>query len=383
MSLVALGFGGRVWAGLEHVWQAWRSPTPKALLSYLVLGLVYSLIELSNLVHLTDAPAATLTGYVARHVAEPLLVLACWLMVWLPVARSDPWHPHRLWRLLAATLIAGLLAWAAIRMLLVQGLDLPSFGQVVWALKGKPYVPVDHWTRDLAQGLTALIPCALLSAVDEMQQRRALTQQRLEHSVMQQSLMARQALSTRLAALQAQVEPELLFDTLVEIEAAYAKADPQAAAQMERLIRHLRVALPRLRDGGSRLDQEVELLDSYLALLAGRHGQTMSLRFNGADTLRQRTLPPMLLLPLLQRALKLAIVTQQRLPQHCQLDAQTWGPQAQGLRLDLSLDLPGLCGDDETLRTLTQRLHDSSGGPARLYCHSDALRTVFTLELDT
>jgi len=361
--------------------QAWRSLGWREWLGYTVLGLISSLIELSNSVYLSDADPWLLAQYLGRYLLEPQLVIACMLLVWLPVARSDIAHPRRLWRLTVATLLSALLG-----ALLIQAaerwLAWPSYNQLLGLPKGKADASSSHWTALLGLGLTALIPCALLAALDEMRQRQVLARRQLQQVLQQQSSMARQILANRLAALQAQVEPELLFDTLVHIEQAYERAEPRAAVQMERLIRHLRVALPRLRDSGTRLGSEAELLDSYLAVMAGLRGCALHFSSDWPAALNDRALPPMLLLPLLQRALRLAWQEQQRLPSHCQLKASVLGPGEQGLRLELRLSLPGLCGDDESLREVAARLRASSAGPAELRCHSEAEHTVFTLELE-
>lgn len=357
----------------------WRALGTKELLACPLVGLLYSLIELSHLVYIGEQPLWPLA--LARHLLEPQLVILGLLLLWLPVARSNAQGPARLWRLAAATLLGALLG-----LLLVRGLQQltgwPSVDQLMWLQQGKIHRPPPAWAELLSAGLSALIPCGLIVALVEMRQRQARSWRQLQEVLLQQSAMARQALATRLAALQAQVEPELLFDTLVEIEQAYERAEPQAALQMERLIRHLRVALPRLRENGSRLEGEAELLDSYLAVMAGRRGRTIHFSSDWPAALNGRTLPPMLLLPLLQRALRLAWQAQQRLPGRCQLQASALGPDGQGLRLALSLDLAGLCGDDPSLQALAERLRASSGGPARLHCRSDAGHTVFTLELE-
>lgn len=368
-------------ASVGQALQAWRSLSWREWLGYILLGLISSLIELSNLVYLSAADPGLLAQYLGRYLLEPQLVIACMLLLWLPVARSDRAHPRRLWRLTAATLLSALLG-ALLIQAAEQWLAWPNYNQMMWLLKGKTYVPSSHWMALLGLGLTALIPCALLAALDEMRQRQALARRQLQQVLQQQSAMAREILASRLAALQAQVEPELLFDTLVHIEQAYERAEPQAAAQMERLIRHLRVALPRLRDSGTRLGSEAELLDSYLAVMAGLRACALQFSSDWPTELNDRALPPMLLLPLLQRALRLAWQEQQRLPSQCQLKASVWGPGEKGLRLELRLSLPGLCGDDASLREVAARLRASSAGPAALRCHSEADHTVFALELE-
>jgi LytS/YehU family sensor histidine kinase len=72
--------------------------------------------------------------------------------------------------------------------------------------------------------------------------------------------------------MQAQVEPRFLFDSLVDIETLYSK-DPTAAADLlDRLISYLRAALPKLREQGSTIGAEIELLKAYISVVNALHG---------------------------------------------------------------------------------------------------------------
>jgi LytS/YehU family sensor histidine kinase len=177
------------------------------------------------------------------------------------------------------------------------------------------------------------------------------------------SQLRRHALASRLAALQAQVDPALLFDALVSVEQAYGRADPTASARLERLIRHLRVALPRLRDAGATLGGEAELIASYLDLLRDLNGDPPAFECElGSRGATQ--LPPMLLLPLVQRAVRLGH------PRRCWLRADG--------RITLGFDQAGLCSDDAELASLRERLAVLD---AKLVCTSAEGRTEFILEL--
>ena len=76
----------------------------------------------------------------------------------------------------------------------------------------------------------------------------------------------------RLASMQAQVEPQFLFDSLVDIEKLYRRDASRAADDLDRLISYLRVALPRLRESGSTIEAEIELVQAYLAVVTSLHG---------------------------------------------------------------------------------------------------------------
>jgi LytS/YehU family sensor histidine kinase len=177
--------------------------------------------------------------------------------------------------------------------------------------------------------------------------------------------------------MQAQVEPHFLFDVLVDVQQQYALGQGDAAAeQLERLIHHLRVALPRLREHNvTTLDAEAALLGSYLSLRQGLERRPVQFDDRLPPTLRAAPLPAMLLLPLLQRALRLA---PGGLPAHISLTA--WR-QSGLLGLRLTVNAPGLCGDDADLAAQRERLQVLAGDAARLRCEEDAHTTRFTLEL--
>ncbi len=360
-------------SGLAHVLASWRSMTLAELGWFSLMGLLYGLIDLSSLAYIEDDKQWWLA--LTRQLFSPAIVTLLLMLFWLPAARSDPDHPQRAWRLGLATLVGSMLALLVLWGL-VRALDWPSVNELMRQRKGEIKHAPMLWSRFLGDGLSAFIPCGLTVALFEMQERRGRAQARLQRMLHEQSVMARQAMAARLAAMQAQVEPQFLFETLVDVEQAYDRADPEAATQMERLIRHLRVALPRLREAGGSLESEAELLDSYLAVVAGRSKALVYFSAQWPESLNGCALPPMLLLPLLQRALRLA----DGLPGRCNLAAEAL-PRG-GLRLQLAFDKPGLCGDDEELRALAERVRALSGGPARLICRSSEDATLFTLELN-
>src|SRR6202008_4656040 len=123
--------------------------------------------------------------------------------------------------------------------------------------KSMPALP----QRFAADFLATLLPGGLAIALIEMLRRRWRSDAQLQMLLNEQATLGRQAMAARLAAMQAQVEPRFLFDVLVDVQQQYALGQGDAAAeQLERLIHHLRVALPRLRD------QNVTTLDAEAAL---------------------------------------------------------------------------------------------------------------------
>jgi hypothetical protein len=115
---------------------------------------------------------------------------------------------------------------------------------------------------------------------------------------------SREVLASRLAAMQARVEPAFLLGTLAHVEALYER-DPHAGDRMlDGLIAYLRAALPQLRSQRSTLKAEVQLAESYLRIMQIRMGSRLDLRVDVQSDLGDCDFPPMVLLPLIEDALR-------------------------------------------------------------------------------
>jgi len=114
----------------------------------------------------------------------------------------------------------------------------------------------------------------------------------------------KQSLAAQLRMLQAQIEPHFLFNSLANV-AALIESDPKlAGGLLDALIRYLRAALTRTRAEGGTLGDEVALLTAYLDVLKIRMGNRLDYRFEIAPELLASSLPPMLLQPLVENAIR-------------------------------------------------------------------------------
>lgn len=73
-----------------------------------------------------------------------------------------------------------------------------------------------------------------------------------------------------LRAMEARVDPDLLFDALAAVDRGYACDPGEGERRLDTLIRFLRAALPGDAAGASSVDREQERVDAYLALCALR-----------------------------------------------------------------------------------------------------------------
>lgn len=116
----------------------------------------------------------------------------------------------------------------------------------------------------------------------------------------------REIVASRLEVLQARVEPELLFDALADVRAAYF-VDPQTAdALLDDLVAYLRAALPQMRGGGSTLGREAALAEAYLHVVPAGRARRLAIHVAVAPELAGDNFPPMVLLPLAHAAVDAA-----------------------------------------------------------------------------
>jgi sensor histidine kinase YesM len=124
----------------------------------------------------------------------------------------------------------------------------------------------------------------------------------------QQALAAettqRQLISAQLTTLQAQLEPHMLFNTLANLRALIG-VDPGAAQLMlDKLNSFLRATLSSTRQKEITLAQEFQLVNDYLDLMKIRLGERLNFELNLPDALRDTVVPPLLLQPLVENAIK-------------------------------------------------------------------------------
>ena len=117
--------------------------------------------------------------------------------------------------------------------------------------------------------------------------------------------LERTVLEARMQALQAQIEPHFLFNTLASIDQLIL-TDPPRASQMQRsLIRYLRSAMPKMREAKRpTLGQQLDLCTAYLEIMAVRMEDRMQLAVNVPKGLTSAVFPSMMLQTLVENAIK-------------------------------------------------------------------------------
>ena len=114
----------------------------------------------------------------------------------------------------------------------------------------------------------------------------------------------KQALQAQLQMLQAQIEPHMMFNTLANLQGLIAMDPPRAQHMLDLLIQYLRATLSASRADKTTLAQEFKLVEAFLGLMKVRMGSRLDCTLDLPDELGQLAVPPMMLQPLVENAIK-------------------------------------------------------------------------------
>ncbi|MFN7815269.1 MAG: histidine kinase [Burkholderiales bacterium] len=166
--------------------------------------------------------------------------------------------------------------------------------------------------------------------------RRALEVANLKTKEAESANVNRQIVEAKLMALQAQVEPHFLYNTLANVQ-ALTEVDPQKANEMTgHLIQYLRASLPKMRENISTVGQEIELVRAYLNILKMRMGARLEFGIDVPEDLLVLPFPPLMLPSLVENAIKHGLE-----------------PQREGGRVDVLAERVGT-GDDAMIRLIVK-----------------------------
>ena len=223
--------------------------------------------------------------------------------IWLNFAFAQcvGYSIHALFALGHALIPGRLMGALAIRVLFYAG--IPLIGVVMGVIIGVNLLGghgMPRWFLS-TRGMLVLIGNGLLITglmllVMLPRERAARTQARI-------ATAEREAALAQLKALQAQVEPHFLYNTLAHVT-SLMDADPaQARGMLERLIAFLRTTA-KAGDGSSTLRGQVDQLRAYLDILAMRMGPRLHWTIDVPAALADVAVPPALLQPLVENAVK-------------------------------------------------------------------------------
>lgn len=208
----------------------------------------------------------------------------------LATARAHGWSQRRTYVAGVLAIVVAAAVGAVGRLVAYYGLPIPEFtSRWPWGVG-----VVGLWT--LVGGLGFALAWF---AHEEAGARRRLT----EAALARETLDAQMA-QARLSALQAQIEPHFLFNTLATVKRLYETAPQRGREMLVSLIDYLRAALPSMRGTGSTLKREVELARAYLTILQMRMGERLRFTIDVPAPLLAAEVPPLVLGTLIENAIK-------------------------------------------------------------------------------
>jgi hypothetical protein len=168
------------------------------------------------------------------------------------------------------------------------------------------------WLRDVMKGALLLLIVYLIAAKIVMREAaksdaraaEAEASAAIAAALAERETLQRQVAQAQLQALQAQVEPHFLFNTLASVDYLIETDPVRASAMQKNLIQYLRAALPQMRGPSSRLGREVDLIRAYLDILRVRMEERLSVVIEIPEGLRSAEFPPMMLQSLVENAIQ-------------------------------------------------------------------------------
>ena len=165
-----------------------------------------------------------------------------------------------------------------------------------------------NWLRSprwiVFMAFTSLLVSIMLSTIFFWRERHARAEADLERSRVRAERVEREAVLANLRALQAQIEPHFLFNTLANVTSLIDPDPAKARRMLENFIRFLRSSLNATRSESTTLADEAELIAAYLDVLEIRMGTRLRYEIDVPADLHAFTLPPMLLQPVVENSIR-------------------------------------------------------------------------------
>ena len=179
----------------------------------------------------------------------------------------------------------------------VSALMSAVIGIGAWASVWNP-----HLVQHALQGgfVWGLLVYGLIAGVAEA----GLAQRRVLSAELRMERLQRNFSEARLHTLRMQLDPHFLFNALNTISAQVARDGRLARAMIEHLAELLRLSLDERSRHEVRLDEELALLDHYLAIQRLRFGDRLRIVVDVAPEAKAATVPSLLMQPLVENAIR-------------------------------------------------------------------------------
>jgi signal transduction histidine kinase len=276
-------------------------PRGRELAGIAVFWLLFGALGVTNLFYppFGEGPSFTVRFVVIGMFASVLWMIATPPVFWM-TSRFSVEREQRLPTIVVYLIVAFLLAFTIdalggfVRREFVPPPPLPA-GRVP---RERPF-----WGLTRARLLNDYTIALAVIAAGVARDYFARYQRRLEES----TRLRAQLVEARLAALQSQLNPHFLFNTLNAISALVDR-DPKGVRRMiARLGELLRATLEPSSDPEIPLSRELEMLERYLEILRIRFQGRLETSVNAAPSIGEALVPPMILQPLVENSMKHAV----------------------------------------------------------------------------
>jgi signal transduction histidine kinase len=169
--------------------------------------------------------------------------------------------------------------------------------QIAFLLLGEPLRMVGYLS-------VSLIPVVFTLVMGGLGLHYFATREQLAKEAAARSEAQRLAVDSQLRLLRAQLEPHMLFNTLANLRSLVREDIDRAESMIDQLIVYLRSALAASQTQSVALSREFAQLRAYLDIMALRMGPRLSFRLELPADLEATQVPPMLLQPLVENAIK-------------------------------------------------------------------------------
>jgi sensor histidine kinase YesM len=180
-----------------------------------------------------------------------------------------------------------------------------GFGLVALMLQPSLFV---NWLRNprmvASMAISSVLISVILSVVLYLRARRERAEAELEREKLRTERVEREAVLANLRALQAQIEPHFLFNTLANVTSLIDAEPVKARHMLESFVRFLRSSLATTRTESTTLRAEAELIAAFLEVLQVRMGARLRDSIEVPPELDSFALPPMLLQPVVENAIR-------------------------------------------------------------------------------
>ncbi|MDQ6640699.1 MAG: histidine kinase [Pseudomonadota bacterium] len=194
--------------------------------------------------------------------------------------------------------------WISLALLVVAACAVGWQVEMRWRAVVTPRLaPFDVYTAHAMQH-QLVVTTALMVGLHEFLRISRRAEASLHEAQLRRIGLDGELAAGRLQVLQAQIEPHFLFNSLANLRRLMRIDGPAGQAMLGDLLRYLEVALPRMRDDHSTLGRDAELVRAFLSVHQVRMGTRLRVEIDIAPELASLSVPPMMLLTLVENALK-------------------------------------------------------------------------------